>query len=300
MKGTFDLNLLAVIAALDETRSVTRAAQKLKMSQPGLSSALVRLRQQFGDPLFVRAAGGMQPTARGLELADEARAMLHRIHEKVLKAPFFVAAEAKTEFRFAMQDVGEMVFLPTLVEAFRSLAPHATFQAASYSPRELEVAMEAGQVDLALGYLPDLRSSAFLKQRLMLHGFSCILRAGHPVASHLTKAAFSELEHVVVESPTRSQELVDNYLDRRNIVRKVRLRSTHFLTLPIIVASTDMIATVPTPVGRVFAGTDRVVVVAPPYQIPKFPIQQHWHRRYDQDPRNRWLREQVALLFGRG
>lgn len=296
----FDLNLLSVVVALDETRSVTRAAQKLGMSQPGLSTALARLRRHFGDPMFVRTAGGMRPTPRCLQVADEARTVLQRVNEKVLNAPQFVPEETHTEFRFAMPDVGEMAFTPPLIEALRKLAPNATMHTASYAPQDLELALEAGQVDIALGYFPDLKSSAFFKQRLTMHSFACMLRAGHPAANRLTKTLFSELEHVVVEAPTRSQELVDNYLDRRNIYRKVRLRSTHYLTLPVIVASTDLVATVPRAVGHVFANLGQIVLVDPPYDIPKFPLQQHWHRRYDQDARNRWLREQVARLFGGG
>jgi DNA-binding transcriptional LysR family regulator len=296
----FDLNLLQVVAALDATRSVTRAAQSLGMSQPGLSTALARLRRHFADPMFVRTSEGMRPTPRGMAVADEARAMLQRVNEKVLNGPHFVPEETTTEFRFAMPDVGEMTFMPTLIEAFRTSAPHATLHTASYAPKDLELAMESGQVDIAFGYFPDLKSSAFFKQRLMMHGFSCMMRAGHPAARNLTKTLFSELEHVVVDAPTRSLELVDNYLDRRHIYRKVRLRTMHYLTLPVLVASTDLVATVPNAVGRVFADLGQVVQVEPPYDIPKFPIQQHWHRRYDQDARNRWLREQIARLFGSG
>ena len=298
--GMREENSETKVVALDETRSVTRAAQKIGMSQPGLSTALARLRRHFGDPMFVRTSEGMRPTTRGLQVADEARAVLQRVNEKVLNGPRFVPEEARTEFRFAMPDVAEMVFLPPLIEAFRSVAPHATLHAATYAPQELELAMEAGQVDLAFGYFPDLKSRAFFKQRLMMHGFWCMMRAGHPAAHRLTKTLFSELEHVVVDVPTRSQELVDHYLDRRNIFRKVKLRSTHYLTLPVIVASTDLVATVPGAVGRVFADLGQVVLVKPPYDIPEFPIQQHWHRRYNQDPRNRWLREQLARLFGAG
>ena len=215
-----------------------------------------------------------------------------------MNAPRFVPAETTTEFRLAMPDVAEMTFAPLLIQAFRRLAPLATIQTSSYEPKRLELAMETGQVDIAVGYFPDLKSSSFFKQRLRMHGFSCMLRAGHPAAKNLTRNLYSELEHVVVDNPIRSQELVDNYLDRRRIYRQVRLRTTHYLTLPAIVAATDLVATVPSAVGRLFADLGQIELVDPPYNIPKFPIQQHWHKRYDQDPRNRWLREQLAALLG--
>ena len=122
---TFDLNLLQVVVALDTTRSVTGAAQELGMSQPGLSTALARLRKHFGDPMFVRTSEGMRPTPRGMAVADEARAVLLRVNEKVLNSPRFVPEEATTEFRFAMPDVAEMTFMPRLIEAFRTAAPNA-------------------------------------------------------------------------------------------------------------------------------------------------------------------------------
>lgn len=294
----FDLNLLSVVVALEETCSVTRAAQNLGLSQPGLSTALARLRKHFGDPLFVRTSGGMRPTPRCIAVAEEARTVLRRISATMFDGPQFVASEAKTEFRFAMPDVGEMVFVPPILDSLRELAPYATIYTASYEPQRLEQAMEAGQVDLAIGYFPDLKGSSFFRQRLVMHGFSCMLRAGHPASQQLTKTLFSELEHVVVEAPIRSQELVDKYLDRRNIHRQVKMRTTHYLTLPVIVAGSDLVATVPTAVGRVFERLGQIELVEPPYPIPRFPIQQHWHRRYDQDPRNRWLREQIARLFG--
>lgn len=297
---TFDLNLLSVVAALDETRSVTRAAERLGMSQPGLSTALARLRRYFDDPMFVRTSKGMRPTTRGLAVAQEAREVLERIRENVFDAPRFSPSETSTQFHLVMPDVAEMIFAPRLIQAFRLLAPNVSIRTSSYEPQRLEAAMETGQVDIAFGYFPNLMSNSFFKQRLMMHGFSCMLRSGHPAAKHLTKTLFSELEHVVVDNPIRSQELADNFLDRRNIFRKVKMRTTHYLTLPMLVASTDLIATVPTAVGLVFANLGQVELVPTPYDIPKFPIQQHWHKRYDHDPRNRWLREQLYLLFGPG
>lgn len=297
---TFDLNLLSVVAALDETRSVTRAAERLGMSQPGLSTALARLRRYFDDPMFVRTSTGMRPTTRGLAVAQEAREVLKRIRENVFDTPCFSPSETSTQFHLVMPDVAEMIFAPRLIHAFRLLAPNVSIRTSSYEPQRLEAAMETGQVDIAFGYFPNLLSNSFFKQRLMMHGFSCMLRSGHPAAKHLTKTLFSELEHVVVDNPIRSQELADNFLDRRNIFRKVKMRTTHYLTLPMLVASTDLIATVPTAVGLVFANLGQVELVPTPYDIPKFPIQQHWHKRYDHDPRNRWLREQLYLLFGPG
>jgi len=293
----FDLNLLEVIAAIDETCSVTKAAKKLRLSQPGLSSALTRARQYFDDPLFVRVSGGMKPTPRGHQLADEARSILQMVDERVLEQPRFVPSETQTVFRFAMPDIADVVFLPPLLQAMRVEAPNASLQTASYPPGSLEAAMEEGKVDLALGYLPDLVSTAFQSEVIMKHSFSCLLRRDHPSASNLTAEAFSDLEHVVVDAPIRSQELVEEFLKEQKIERKVRVRSGHYLALPTIVAQTDLIATVPTALANSLSTQAGIVVVTPPFEIPTFHIKHHWHRRYDLDPRIQWLRRLILELF---
>jgi DNA-binding transcriptional LysR family regulator len=154
-----------------------------------------------------------------------------------------------------------------------------------------------GQIDLAIGYYPDMKSTSLFKQRLVMHGFSCMMRKGHPAAKRLTKAVFSELEHVVVENASRTQEMVDIYLDKRKIYRKVRIRTAHYLSLPMIVTSSDLIATVPTAAGQIFASMAKVQLVDLPYSMPQYAVQQYWHRRFDNDPRSRWLRQQVSELF---
>lgn len=294
----FDLNLLTIVAAIDETRSVTRAAQALGMSQPGLSTALARLRLQFGDPMFVRTSRGMEATPRGSVVAAEARKVLQCVNQRILNAPQFIASEARTEFKFAMPDIAEMIFAPWILKAFQQHAPHAVMRTTSYEPARLEQAMEAGEIDLAFGYFPDLKGSSFFQQRLLMHGFSCMMRAKHPAASRLTKAVFSELEHVVVEAPIRSQELIERYFERHRIARRIAMRTTHYLTLPVIVAESDLVATVPSAVGMVFAKLGKVELLKVPYPLPTFPIRQHWHRRFDKDPRNQWLRGLIARLFG--
>lgn len=297
IKG-FDLNLLAIAAAIDEARSVTRAAQALGMSQPGLSTALARLRDHFGDPMFVRTSRGMEATPRGALVVTEAREVLQRVSQRILNTPQFIANEVQTEFRFAMPDIGEMLFAPMIIKMLQQHAPRTVIRTTSYEPARLEQAMESGEVDLALGYFPDLKGSSFFQQRLLTHGFSCMMRAGHPAARGLTQAAFSSLDHVVVEAPIRSQELIERYFERHRIARRIAMRTTHYLTLPVIVAESDLVATVPSAVGSVFARLGKVELVAPPYAIPTFPIRQHWHRRFDLDPRSQWLRRQIAGLFG--
>lgn len=294
----FDLNLLTVIVAVANAKSVTRAAAELRMSQPGLSTALVRIRRCFADPIFVRTAKGMEPTARGELIISEARDVLNRVNQRILKAPDFNAAETPTEFRFAMADIAQIQFLPRLLQALQQSAPETTVHAASYDHSKLETLLESGKVDLAMGYLPDLKGSNVFQQQLFMHGFCCLLRTGHPAATDLTKEAYCRLDHVLVETPVHSHEIAEQYFARHRVVRKIRMRTTHFLTLPSILTASDMVATVPEGLGMELATTGKIVAVPLPFAIPRYRVCQFWHRRFDKDPRIIWLRSLTANLFG--
>lgn len=297
---SFDLNLLKVAVALADTASVTRAAVELNMSQPGVSTALARLRTQVGDPLFVRTSRGMEPTARGAVVVAEARDVLNRVARHVLSSPEFTAASSRTEFRFAMADVAQMLFMPRLLRALAQEAPHATVHIGSHQPARLEAAMEAGAVDLAVGYFPELTGSNLIQQRLFMHGFCCLVRAGHRFARGLSASQFCELDHVVVQAPVHSQEMGERYFVQHRIPRRIRMRTSNFATLPVILAESDMIATVPAALGTVLPRVSAIAAVATPFAMPRFQVRQHWHRRFDKDQRNMWLRALVARLFGAG
>lgn len=295
----FDLNLLRVVVALYDARSVSRAAQHLGMSQPAVSSALARLRRAFGDPLFVKTAQGMSPTARSHALAAAAREALARIASDVLSESAFDPATTRGDFTFALSDVGEMVFLPRILENLQHLAPHATVRSVSPPPAQLEHGLESGEVDLAVGYFPDLKSSAFFQQRLLTHRFVCLLRADHSVrGSKLSLEQFLALGHAVVRPEGRSQEIFEKYLARRKIARRIVLSTPHFMSIPTIIGKSDLIVTLPHAIGLFFSRADaNIKVVEPPFPIPRIELRQHWHRNAHQDPRNKWLRRLVAALF---
>src|SRR5262249_3100258 len=168
LRGTFDLNLLTVAVALHDCGSVTRAAESLSMSQPAVSMALNRLRSAVGDPLFVRGAAGMTPTPRASRLVASVRPLIAQVQDG-LRDEEFDAASTRTTFTFAMSDVGEMVFLPPLLSRIQRLAPNAKLRTLALKPRELERALEHGEVDVAIGYFPDLHGKSFMQQRLFSH-----------------------------------------------------------------------------------------------------------------------------------
>jgi len=295
----FDLNLLSVIVALEEQRSVSRAAARLGRSQPAVSAALSKLREQFRDPLFLRVGNLMQPTPRAVAIANTARAVLDTVGTQILADPSFDAAASDRDVRLALSDVGEMVFLPRILREIRRLMPKAALR--SLTPPAAEVAheLEGGGLDLAIGYFPDLQRSSCFQQTLFDDGFACLIRADHPIATdRLTLRQFLQLEHAVVRVESRSEEVIEQYLARKRIQRRVALRTPHFATAPMIVAQSDLIVTVPEPLARYFAAAStNLRVIGLPFALPRIALKQHWHRKFHHDPRNRWLRKAVFGLF---
>ncbi|WP_323123222.1 LysR family transcriptional regulator [Burkholderia alba] len=294
-----DLNLIPYLVALDETRNVSRAGDLLGVSQPRVSTALGRLRAYFDDPLFVRTSRGMEPTPRALALLPSAREALAQI-ERGLGAPrdFDPAASTDT-FSIALSDVGEIVFLPRLLQAFAGSAPRANLRSVSLPHADVERGLEAGDVDLAIGYFPDLGGGNFFQQRLFTHRFICLMRRGHPLAARpLTLDQFLACGHAVVRAEGRSQEVLEKHLAKRRLQRRAVLETPHFMSLPFILSRTDLIATVPHAIGYAYAAEHAsITLVEPPLPLPRFDLRQHWHRKFHNDPRIAWLRGVVAGLF---
>jgi len=299
MRSRFDLNLLSIAVALHDERNVSAAARKLGMSQPAVSAALGRLRSTFADPLFIRTGNGMAPTPRADEIVVHARDVLERVEEKVLHGMPFEPAMGELKVTIALSDVGEMVFLPRILSRLKSLAPRAMVRSVSPPPGELERRLESGDIDIAIGYFPDLNKSNFVQQRLFDHQFLCLLRADHPIpGNRLSLEQFLELEHAVVRAPGRSQEIFERYLEKRRIARKVALLTPHFLSLPMIVARSDLTATVPHAVAIYWSrATTSIRAMRLPFDAPKIVIRQHWHRKFQNDSRSKWLRAMMRELF---
>ncbi len=294
-----DLNLIPFLVALDEKRSVSRAARALGVSQPRVSTALGRLREYFNDPLFVRTSRGMEPTPRALALVPSAREALDRIQKGMVETQRFDPATTPDTFSIALSDVGEIVFLPQLLRAFGELAPNASLRSVSLPPVQVERGLESGEVDLAVGYFPDLAGTNFFQQRLFTHRFLVLMRSEHPLASgKLTIEQFASCGHAVVRAEGRSQEVLENYLDRNRIRRRAVLETSHFMSLPFILAKTDLIATVPHAIGYAYVAEHAsITFVEPPFTLPRYDLKQHWHRKFHNDPRTTWLRLLVTSLF---
>jgi DNA-binding transcriptional LysR family regulator len=299
MLRDLDLNLLPIAVALYEERSVTRAAKRLGISQPSLSKALARLRTTIGDQLFVNTSHGMQPTIRAQSLLVPARAMLTRLEQDALIQTGFDPATTETTFTLAFSEVGELFFLPNLIKRLRVVSPRARIVPVSPAVDEISPGLEHGDIDLAIGYYPDLRRNSFFRQRLFVAHVGCLLRADHPIpGDHLSMKQYVSLGHVVVRSAGRSNTIFHQVLNGKKHRQKVVIVTSHYLSLPKIVETTDLVATMVWSLAHYFAaGNPKLKVVTPPLTGPQLDVQQFWHRKFHDEPKNKWLRSIVREVL---
>ncbi|MGH8255397.1 MAG: LysR family transcriptional regulator [Steroidobacteraceae bacterium] len=299
MARSFDLNLLRVLVKIYEHGSVSAAAAQLGMSQSAISGALAKLRQIYGDPLFHRVGHGMQPTARLHALIDPLRESLLRVEGTLTTEQEFNPSTTSLTVTFAMSDLGEMVFMPKILRHIRSLAPGVSVRSVAVSAAQIERGLKNGEIDLAVGYFPDLRDKSFAEKHLFFHHFVCLMRANHPItATTLSLAQFVSVEHAVVSGAGRTYEIFERYLRSKRIRRRVALETPHFMSIPFVISQSDLIVTVPHAVGVFVKKVHMNIRVAqPPIRTPRIDLKMHWHRNFQRDPKNRWLREIVASLF---
>ena len=292
-----DLNLLHVFEAVHTHGNASAAAAALGISQPAVSNALRRLRTAFGDELFTRTPQGMAPTPLADRLAVSVTQALTALREGLEPAQAFDARRTQRTFNLVMSDIGEIVFLPGLLRFLQAEAPGVRLETMSLSVKETRLAMESGAVDLAVGFLPDLRAG-FFQQRVFEQKYVCMLRQKHPLsADTLTQKSFLGARHAVVKARGTGHGIVEQMFERAGLAPDVVLKLPHFLAVPMVIAETDLIVTVPQRLGEVFAHILPVKLLAHPLRIPPFQVNQYWHRRYHKDPANQWLRESFARLF---
>ena len=295
---TLDFNLLPIAIALYDELSVSRTARRLGMSQPAVSHALRRLREAFDDPLFVRGPGGIVPTPRAHTIVRAARPHLEHLQEELLKGERFDPATSTRAIVLGLSDIAEMAFLPSILDHLRTRAPKCPVSTVTLPDPQLAEALEKGDVDIAAGYFPALAQRNFRQRRLSRHGFACLMRAGHSLwKSRLTVSAYLAAEHVVIRRVGRSQEVLERFLERRRMRRKVALYTSNVLSVPFIVMDTQLVATLPYAVVTRFASiTSRVAAALPPFDVT-YDLKLHWHRRFDNEPRSIWLREELTAVF---
>jgi len=283
-----DLNLLVVFEAVYRLSSVSRAAEALSMPQPTVSNALRRLRDTFGDPLFVRSGPILLPTPFAQELARPVAEGLAHLDLGLKAQAGFDPATTRRQFTLIMTDIAEAVILPRLLSACRETAPKVSFRTCQMRTDEILEALRSGTVDVAIGFIPKLGGA--LRQLLFESDYVVLSRVRSGQREEIDRDTFMRRRHAVAEAQGTGHSLVERTLSRLGLEDRIGARVPHFLALPVIVGSSDLLATVPRPLAQVMKAVAPVAIHEHPLPLPRLPIRQFWHERYNADPASRWLR----------
>lgn len=306
---TLDLNLLRVFDEVMAERNLTRAAEKLAITQPAVSNALRRLRESVGDELLVRAGHGVEPTPRALALWPSVRQALAQLQESLAPGDFDAAA-AHTDFVLAMSDATAATLMPRLIELVEREAPGISLRVVPLTTRDPRPLLDDESVDLAVGYFPaalaDLTARAQTdtvvthdSTRLYTTEYVCVMRAGHPLAQGpLTLDDYCAARHLLVSFSGKPYGFIDGALTALGRERRIVLTVNQFFTAGRVVATSDLLTILP----RHFVGLanvgDRLVWRPLPLQLPAVHVDALWHGRRSHDPAHRWLRATIARAVG--
>lgn len=292
-----DLNLLVTLETLLTERNVTRAAQRLHLSQPSVSVQLRKLRELFADPLLSPAAGGMVPTARGQALLPAVQSALGEVRKVLNKNRAFDPKQANVLWQVAAADYAEQAILLPLLPKLRRSAPLSRVAVHQASHARMFKQLESGGLDVALLAM-DAAPEHLRRQALYREHYVVIARKKHPAFKRkLTLDRFCELDHVLV-SPDGGglRGVTDSALESRGRKRRVVLSTQHFLFVPEVVRQTDLVAVVPA--RLVQRHSEDLLIVAPPIDVPGYEMGMVWHERSHVDPAQQWLREQIVRAVG--
>ena len=291
-----DRTLLRCFDALITERSVSRAAERVGISQPTMSNALARLRKLFGDPLLIRTRGEMVPTVRALELLKPVRRTLADIEEMLAEQRKFDPITSQVTITLTALEHVEYTLLPGLTQRLQREAPLVNVEMRSINPEKALDWLERGELDYRLGWVrsppPSLRFQALFRDK-----FVCIVRADHPgVGDKLTLNQYMFLAHVCVRSSSRSEywrTLNEAFLECSRRPR-IAFMVQDFMVVPRMVATTDLIATVPERFARSVADQHSLRIFKPPLDLSDICISAYWHERTHTLPVHRWFRKMLA------
>jgi DNA-binding transcriptional LysR family regulator len=293
-----DLNLLVVLEAIADEGGVSRAAEKLNLTQPAVSHALARLRQTLGDPLFVRHGRTLAPTALTQRLMGPLRRSLQTLEALIDKDAGFDPARTEATFTVAMRDAFEVLTLPPLMHRLARTAPRVDLRSVQVRRRSVEVGLADGTLD-AVFDVPLPLSERVHRQRVGSDRFVVVARKGHPkIRRGFTLATYLQQQHVMVTSRRRGPAAEDIELGQHSLRRHVRLRCRNYLAAFRVVGQTDLVLTMPERYAALLDGNAALRVLRMPVKVPALDLYLYWHDRVHDDPANRWLRGQLLEAVG--
>lgn len=296
-----DLNLLRVLSAVYRLGSVTQAARELALSQPATSNALARLRIFFDDELFVRSHRGLHPTRKAQRIVPDVIAQLHTLESTVVSNEEFEPASSAVHWRLSLSDLGEMMFLPALAQAFRSEAPRSQLSNVAVAALQVSAALEAQEINLAIGILGPSHVSIASERLFQEHFVAISAKDWRPasgrVGANLSARQLAAASLAVASPAATFHGSVDLMLSKLKLNDRIAFHARHYGALPEMVTRTDLLAIVP----LMYANS-----LAPRYDIriwgladhgPRYDVSMVWHKSATADPANIWLRALVRRLF---
>jgi DNA-binding transcriptional LysR family regulator len=288
-----DLNLIKTFIAIYETRSVSAAAKRLNITQPSVSYSLNRLRDLLRDPLFSRTRDGMVPTFNATQLFTAFKSGLETIEAAISSTREFNPRASVRVFRLALSDVGELHFLPILVRELQQIAPSVGLEIVQIDTEKISEWLQTGTVDAAVGNLQFIGGQV-RRRTLFTESYTCLLSASHPtIRDTLTLDDFVSANHVVV-APFTGHHLVEDVMSEMGLSRKIMLRVPHFTSLAPVIASSDLLLTLPSRIGQAFATDGRMRVLPLPFAIPSFDVNLYWFPHAEDAAAHQWFCEAIA------
>ncbi|PDT46460.1 LysR family transcriptional regulator [Sinorhizobium fredii] len=292
--ANIDLKLLVVFDAMMAEGSVSRAASRLGMSQPALSNALNRLRLLLNDRLFLRTAEGMRPTPRAIEISGPIQSAMRQI-EEALEPTAFEPQDPDWTFSLAVSDHASVVLLPLLIEHIARIAPRVSVNIQSRPNEELPVLLDNGEIDLAVGVIPNL-PRRFKHMALFEDRYRCMMRQGHPLAGRpITLEEFLSADQLSVKPGISDISRVDRLLAEVGLKRRVATTVHQFLAAPAIVSRSDLIVLVFEKMVPIF---DPSRFYFCPVPVPNMQVAATavWSDVHSDLPAHKWLRRQLAVV----
>lgn len=287
-----DLNLFRVLDAVYSERNLTRAADTLHLTQPAISNALTRLRNALDDPLFVRTPGGMVPTPVLDGIMPIVHEALQLLGKSVDALRQFDPKQTRRTYRFSVNDLGEALLLPRLLNVLEKEAPESNISCFYVPRRDAAAELATGRLDLVID-VPLIRSAHLNQVPLVSQPYVCVMRPDHPLAGkQLTMQRYLDSTHIHVSSRRRGRGQVDIALDKLGQSRRIVLRLVHYLIASRIVATSDLLWTVPMALAKHL----QLHIATLPFEVDDLAWHLYWHRSADSDPSNRWLRERLLQI----
>ena len=288
---TLDLNLLKAFSVLMDERNVSKAAERLAITQPAMSGVLARLRDSFDDPLFVRVQRGVVPTNRALELAPQVKKVLNEV-EQLLQPPQFDPTMAELTVRIACTDYAMRAVIVPFLHLLKIQAPKIKVAVLAINESIVQNQLEQRQIDFAL-VTPDFQAPDIHAQNLYDERYICAVRHNHPIAqqTELTLEQFCQLEQALISYHGGSfSGVTDQALQSMGLQRNVNLSVQNFIVLPELLEQSDLLAVLP---ERLIGNLPNLKRFEPLLKIQGFTKTLIWHERTHKDPAYKWIRELI-------